>query len=118
LQTEYGELFANQPSTGDPIPVLVAPFEFNDMNPTDKEIGAAVGRLHSRKSPGPSGMRPEDLKEWRDAAWWDKDPDTTEWDKLVELVQRIFETGNLPMELNWSVLVAIPKGSGGFRAKT
>jgi hypothetical protein len=34
----------------------------------------------------------------------------------VELVQHIFETGNLPLELNWSVLVEIPKGSGGFRA--
>jgi hypothetical protein len=76
LQTEYGELFANQLSTGDPNPVLVAPFEVNDMNPTDKEIGAAVGRLHSRKSPGPSDMRPEDLKEWRDASWRDKDKDT------------------------------------------
>jgi hypothetical protein len=62
LQTEYGVLFANQSSTGYPIPVSVAPFEVNDMTPTDKEIGEAVGRLHSRKSPGPSGMQPEDLK--------------------------------------------------------
>jgi hypothetical protein len=97
LQTEYGELFTNQPSTGYPIPVLVAPFEVNDMTPTDKEIGATVGQLHSRNSPGHSGMRPEDLKEWRDAAWRDKDPDTKEWDTLVELVQHIFETGNLPL---------------------
>jgi hypothetical protein len=97
LQTEYGELFANQPSTGDQIPVLVSPFEVNDMNPTDKETGAALGRLHSRNSPGPSGMRPEDLKEWWDTASRDKDPDTKEWDKLVELVQHIFETGNLPL---------------------
>jgi hypothetical protein len=52
LQTEYGKLFANQPSTGDPIPVLVAPFEVNDMTPADKEITAAAGRLHIRKSPG------------------------------------------------------------------
>jgi hypothetical protein len=116
LQTEYGVLFANQPSTGYPIPVLVSPFYVNDMTPTDKEIGAAVRGLHSRNSPGPSGMRPDDLKEWWDTAWRDKDPDTTEWEKLVELVQHIFETGNLPLELKWSLLVAITKGSGGFRA--
>jgi hypothetical protein len=34
----------------------------------------------------------------------------------VELVQHIFETSNLSLELNWSVLVAIPKRSGGCRA--
>jgi hypothetical protein len=110
--TEYGVLFSNQPSTGNPIPVLVAPCDVNYMTPTDKEIGAAVGRLHRRKSPGTSV---EDLKEWWDTAWRDKDHDTKEWDKFVELVQQIFETGNLQLELNWLVLVAIPKGSGGFR---
>lgn len=35
--------------------------------------------------------------------------------KVVELLQHIFETGCMPTDLPWSVLVAIPKGSGGFR---
>jgi hypothetical protein len=34
---------------------------------------------------------------------------------MVELVQHAFETGELPTELPWSVLVLIPKGSGGYR---
>jgi hypothetical protein len=34
---------------------------------------------------------------------------------MVELVQHAFETGELPTELPWSVLVLIPKGSGGCR---
>jgi hypothetical protein len=91
---------------------LVAPCDINNSTTTDKDIRAPVGRLHGRKSPGTSV---EDLKEWWDTAWRDKDHDTKEWENFVELVQHIFETGNLPLELNWSVLVAIPKGDGGFR---
>jgi hypothetical protein len=34
---------------------------------------------------------------------------------MVELFQHAFETGELPTELPCSVLVLIPKGSGGCR---
>jgi hypothetical protein len=34
---------------------------------------------------------------------------------MVELVQHAFDTGEWPMELPWSVMVLIPKGSGGCR---
>jgi hypothetical protein len=44
-------------------------------------------------------MRPAYLKERREEAWRDEDPDTTKWDKVVALVQYIFETGRLPTEL-------------------
>jgi exonuclease III len=115
LQTDYGELLANKPPAGEPIPILVSPFDVDDSIPSEAEIEKAVGRLHSGRSPGPTGMRPEDLKEWRDAARREKSPDAQKWDKVVELVQYIFETGKIPTELNWSVLVAIPKTSGGFR---
>jgi hypothetical protein len=60
-------------------------------------------------------VRREDLKEWCKEARRDENPDTTKWDKVVALVQYIFETGRLPTELTWCVLVAIPKPSGGFR---
>jgi hypothetical protein len=115
LQTDYGELLANRPPACEPIPILVSPFNIDDSIPSEAEIEKAVGRLHSGRSPGPNGMRPEDLKEWRDAARRGKSPDTQEWDNVVELVQYSFETGKIPTELNWSVLVAIPKTRGGFR---
>jgi hypothetical protein len=33
----------------------------------------------------------------------------------VELIQYVFEKGEIPTETAWSVLVLIPKGSGGHR---
>jgi hypothetical protein len=54
------------------------------------------------------------LKEWREEARRDENPDMTKWDKVVALVQYIFETGLLQTEFTWCVLVAIPKPCGGF----
>jgi hypothetical protein len=51
----------------------------------------------------------------RDAARRDENTYTERWDKVVKLIQHIFLTGKLPTELSWSVLIAIPKVSGGFR---
>jgi hypothetical protein len=62
LQTKYGLLFSSQLSIGYPISVLVASFDFNNMTPTEKEIGAAIVKHHNRKSTGPLGMQPGDLK--------------------------------------------------------
>jgi hypothetical protein len=114
LKTEYGDLLANKQTQGDLIPVLVAPFRVDDNMPTEKEINREVGQINNGRSPGPTGMRPNDLKEWCEEARRDENPDTTKWDKVVALVQYIFETGRLPTQLTWCVLVAIPKPSGGF----
>jgi hypothetical protein len=114
LQTEYDELLANKPCAEPPIPVLVVPFDVDDATLSEQEIGKAVGRLHIDRSPGPSGMSSENLKEWRDAAWRKESPDSTKCDVVVVLIQHIFKSGNIPTELPWSVLVAIPKPSRGF----
>jgi hypothetical protein len=37
------------------------------------------------------------------------------WDKVFYLIQYIYETGKMPTELPWSVLVVIPNSSGGYR---
>jgi hypothetical protein len=37
------------------------------------------------------------------------------WGILVHLVQHIFATGEIPQELSWSILVVIPKDSGGMQ---
>jgi hypothetical protein len=83
LQTDYGELLTNKPPAGEPISILVSPFDVDDSIPSEAEIEKVVGRLHSGRRPGPTGMRPEDLKEWRDAARREKSPDTQKWDKVV-----------------------------------
>jgi len=74
----------------------------------------AVKGLRAGKVLGPTGMRADDLKAWLFAARRREAPDGTNWCRLVELVQEIYHTGVLPMELLWSVLVLLPKDSGGF----
>jgi hypothetical protein len=57
----------------------------------------------------------EHLKEWLVISEREGDPDRSKWDKCFELMEHVFRSGDLPMELSWSVLALITKGSGGFR---
>jgi hypothetical protein len=112
---EDEDLHRHTQPTGAPEPVLVAPFEVNDKVPSEEEMGDAVDRMKVRKAPGPSGLRAEHLKEWQAAAIRGANPDSKRWETFVQLVQHVFESGEVPQELSWSVLVLIPKGSGGCR---
>jgi hypothetical protein len=37
------------------------------------------------------------------------------WKQICKTVQQIFDTGDIPQEMTWSILVLIPKTSGGAR---
>ena len=115
VSEEYRDLYRKVDPPGDPIPILVAPFDVCDDVPQEAEIEAAVKRCKSGKAPGPTGMRAEDLKAWLHAARCKERPDDTYWNLLVKLVQEVFRTGVLPTELPRSILVLLPKDSGGFR---
>jgi hypothetical protein len=78
---------------GDPIPICVAPFEIDDNVLDEREIADTVRLLSWGKSPGPSGIRAEHLREWLNAAERENNPDPSTWNKMVELVQHAFETG-------------------------
>ena len=45
------------------IPVLVAPFDIDDVVPENNKIADAVRRLRNGKAPGPSKVRAEHFKE-------------------------------------------------------
>jgi hypothetical protein len=53
---------------GDPIPIWVAPFEIDDNVPDEREIADTARHLKWGKSPGPLGIRSENLIQWLDAA--------------------------------------------------
>jgi hypothetical protein len=112
---EFQALYTRKTPPGDPIPICVAPFEIDDNVPDERGIADTVRLLRWGKSPGPSGIRAEHLREWLNASERENNPDPSRWNKMVELVQHAFETGDLPSELPWSVLALIPKGSGGCR---
>lgn len=112
---EYQDLYSRADPPGEPIPVLVAPFDICDEIPSEEEIERHVKRLKNGKSPGPTGMRAEHLKGWLEAARRKEMPDGTHWCLLVSLVQECFATGVLPAQLPWSTMVLLPKGGGDFR---
>jgi exonuclease III len=112
---ERQDLYSRRQPPGEPIPVLVEPFNISDAVPSEEEIAAAVRRLHRGKAPGPSAMRVDHFKEWYAESVREKEPDRTRWDALVELVQHCYSTGNLPQEAAWMTTVLLPKTDGGVR---
>jgi hypothetical protein len=84
----------------------------DDGVPLEGEIADTVRRMRNSKAPGPSVIRVEHLKEWLVLSEREQDPDGSKWGKFYELIQHVFLSGDLPMELSWSVLVLIAKGSG------
>ena len=53
---EYANLYTRSTPPGEPIPVLVDPFDVSDEVPSEDEIATAVRGLRSGKAPGPSGL--------------------------------------------------------------
>jgi hypothetical protein len=90
---EFQEFYMQKAPLGNPIPICVAPFEIDDNVPDEREIADTVRLLRWGKSPGPSGIRVEHLREWLNAAERENNPDPSRWNKMEELVQHAFETG-------------------------
>jgi hypothetical protein len=63
LIKEYEDLYRDIPLAGEPLTLLVAPFDIEYGAPADEEIEDAVGWLKMGKAVGPSSMRSEHLKE-------------------------------------------------------
>ena len=99
----------------DRIPILVAPFDIDDVVPEPDKIADAIRGLKNGKSPGPSKDRAEHLKEWVKEAYRDVDPYQENWDRVVNLIQTCFRERQVPTQLSWSTAVLLPKGNGDYR---
>ena len=112
------DLYAKRPITVRGIPQIAPRTPIDDSAPQEIEIAAGVRRLKRNKAPGVSKMTANHLKHWMQQALdpeEDKDPARQPWDTLVQLVQHIWDTGELPTELTWSIQVLLPKPNGGTR---
>ena len=99
----------------DRLPILVAPFDIEDVVPEPDEIADAIRGLRNGKLPGPSKIRAEHLKEWVREAYRDVDPDQENWDRVVDLIQTCFQERQVPTQMLWSTVVLLPKGNGNYR---
>jgi exonuclease III len=111
LEDEYAALYKASTPPGDPIPVHYRGDALDDSTPEDEEIQRAVRRLKSRKAPGPSGLKVDEIKQWLTEKTTNPEP----WNKFCRLVTHCFETGELPQSACFSTLVLIPKSDGGVR---
>ena len=115
VSEEYANLYTESTPHGEPVPVIVAPFDVPDTVPNEAEIAEAVRRLRRGKAPGPSGLTADQLKDWLVAAEREENPDPKYWNILVQLVQQVFDTGELPEDMARSTMILLPKGGGQFR---
>ena len=135
IETEYGALFAKNESIdeiGEPPPNPVGNgFGIKDKVPSEDEIRVALGPMRNGKAPGPTGICTEDIKRWATAArkvetvWHrqgePKEPEIDDetfgaalhWSVAVDMVQEIFQFGDVPPEFSQAALVLIPKQEPG-----
>lgn len=120
---ERRELYEERASDGDHIPINVDPFDIDDATPTDEELRRIVReRLKRGRAGGSTKIRAEHILEWLDGVELEESDDYQgpigpgdSWRLFVELIQVIWETGRIPTQMLWVVIVLIPKGSGGYR---
>ena len=93
--------------------------QVNDTTPSEVEVDAAVHCLNPFKAGVHTHLRAEHFKQWMREAYPGEGskvtPRTERWMCLVDIVQHIWSTGEIPQELGWNALVLIPKGSTDTR---
>ena len=87
------------------------------MVPEDEEIALIVSKLKNGKSPGPSKLRAETLKEWLEEATREQEPYMENWDQVTSCVKLCFVEQSIPTQLSWSTVVLVPKGSGNYQVR-
>jgi hypothetical protein len=116
ISNEYRTLYSQIQPPDEPLNIHIpAPYDIDDTIPDEKEIATAVRQLKNGRVPGPSGIRAEYLKELQTQSKRENATaeDKLGWNQLCHVIQQIFETGLIPTEMTWSILVLIPKSSGG-----
>jgi len=64
LSTHFGALYSRSPPTTPLFPMHVTPFSVADDPPTPSELADALHAMRLGRSPGPTGIRTEDLRRW------------------------------------------------------
>jgi len=105
---EFRELYTHSPPQGTALRGFTR-FDIPDHAPSEEEIAGALRRMRTGKSPGPSGIRTEDLRSW----YLHRESNPDPWMTLVSIITEAFHTGELPTLLRCNILVLIPKNEPG-----
>jgi hypothetical protein len=99
------------------MPINVTPIPVPDSTPTDHEIREVVRKLRNGRAAGAMGMQVEHLKEWLRGIKREEAADGVEgtgdrWRLFVALMQATWDSGTVPTQMSWMVIVLLPKGGG------
>ena len=91
-----------------------------DACPGNVELRDVVRGLRNGRAGGTSGIRAETIKEWlRGIKREEKEEEGCAgaggaWRTLIRLVQKFWETGCIPHQILWMVIVLLPKGGSDY----
>ena len=112
---EWVALYTWRTPPGEPLLINITPVPIPDSAPTDSEVRNAAGELSNGRSGGASKMRAEHVKEWLQGIKREEDPKQNgnqgagdSWRLLMRLVTAVWETGTIPQQLGWVIVVLIP----------
>ena len=117
LQTLYQRKDPHLP--GLPLATNVYPSMVNNEISSKAEVEIVIRRLRPHRVDGHTHLRVEHFKQWQREAYRGEQSNTPlqreHWAFLVDLVQNMERTGEIPQELGWTILVLIPKGTTNKR---
>jgi hypothetical protein len=107
--SRYKDLYQAEPAPGAPIPTSTSrQWQVLDNAPEADKIAWHVRKLKTKKAPGTSGIRPEDMRHWLNLFEVEQ-RDQQPFRLLTEIVQSAFLTGQLPQALSVAILVLLLK---------
>ena len=79
-----------------------------------------MGSLQNGSAVGATGMKAEHLKEWLTDVKHEEAEEGVEgigdcWQTFVQLLQVVWESGTVPTQMMWMIIVLLPKGGGNYR---
>jgi hypothetical protein len=113
------QLYTAVPPPGWAMRFNVDPSDVPDVAPTDSELRAVVGNLRNCRAAGATGMKAKHLKEWLADMKRQEAEDGVEgigdrWRSFVTLLQAVWESGTIPTQMTWMIIVLYPKGGGDY----
>jgi hypothetical protein len=124
---KHVELYVRAPPMGGALQFSFPHFAISDDVPTDSEVRTVVGRLKNGQAGGATGMKAEHIKVWLDSIQREEkaareNPDREadpgaghKWKIFVELIQAVWERGEIPEQMSWMIVVLLPKDGGDYR---
>jgi hypothetical protein len=100
--------------------INVTPTAVRDEPPMEQEIRGVVGKLRNNCAVGAMGMKAEHLKGWLCGIKHEESENGVAkegdcWRLFVRLMQAVWESGTVPTQMGWMIIILLLKGGGNYR---